>query len=42
MALVRDRGLPPVPVATRPLADVNAAMAALRGGKVVGRVVLTP
>jgi len=40
--LVRRTGLPPVPVATRPLADVNAAMAELRAGKVVGRVVLLP
>jgi alcohol dehydrogenase, propanol-preferring len=40
--LVRRTGVPPVPVATRPLADVNAALADLRAGKVVGRVVLTP
>lgn len=40
--LVRRTGLPPVPVATRPLAEVNAALADLRAGKVVGRVVLTP
>jgi alcohol dehydrogenase, propanol-preferring len=40
--LVRRKGLPPIPVATRPLADVNAALADLRAGKVVGRVVLTP
>jgi alcohol dehydrogenase, propanol-preferring len=42
MDLVRRKGLPPVPVATRPLTDVNAALADLRAGKVVGRVVLTP
>ena len=35
-------GLPPVPVATRPLDDVNAVLNDLRAGKVVGRVVLTP
>ena len=40
--LVRRTGLPPVPVATRPLDDVNAVMDDLRAGKIVGRVVLTP
>jgi propanol-preferring alcohol dehydrogenase len=40
--LVRRTGLPPVPIATRPLAEVNAALEDLRAGKVVGRVVLTP
>jgi D-arabinose 1-dehydrogenase-like Zn-dependent alcohol dehydrogenase len=40
--LVRRTGLPPVPVATRPLEDVNAVMDQLRAGKVIGRVVLTP
>jgi D-arabinose 1-dehydrogenase-like Zn-dependent alcohol dehydrogenase len=40
--LVKRTGLPGVPVATRPLKDVNAAMNQLRAGKVVGRVVLTP
>ena len=40
--LVRRTGLPPVPVATRPLDDVNAVMSELRAGKIVGRVVLTP
>jgi propanol-preferring alcohol dehydrogenase len=40
--LVRRTGLPPVPVATRPLDDVNAVLNELRAGKVVGRVVLTP
>jgi D-arabinose 1-dehydrogenase-like Zn-dependent alcohol dehydrogenase len=42
MELVRRTGLPPVPVATRPLDDVNAVMNDLRAGKIVGRVVLTP
>jgi D-arabinose 1-dehydrogenase-like Zn-dependent alcohol dehydrogenase len=42
MELVRAKGLPDVPVATRPLDDVNAVMDQLRAGKVVGRVVLTP
>jgi D-arabinose 1-dehydrogenase-like Zn-dependent alcohol dehydrogenase len=40
--LVRRKGLPPVPIATRPLAEVNAALGDLRLGKVIGRVVLTP
>ncbi len=42
MELVRRTGLPPVPVSTRPLDQVNAAMDDLRAGKIVGRVVLTP
>jgi D-arabinose 1-dehydrogenase-like Zn-dependent alcohol dehydrogenase len=42
MELVRRTGLPDVPVTTRPLDDVNAAMDQLRAGKIVGRVVLTP
>ena len=42
MELVRRKGLPDVPVSTRPLEDVNAVHAELRAGKVVGRVVLTP
>jgi len=40
--LVKRTGPPGVPVATRPLEDVNAVLAQLRAGKVVGRVVLTP
>jgi D-arabinose 1-dehydrogenase-like Zn-dependent alcohol dehydrogenase len=40
--LVRRTGLPPVPVATRRLDEVNAVMDQLRAGKVVGRVVLAP
>ena len=42
MELVRRTGLPPVPVATRPLGEVNAVMEQLRAGRVTGRVVLTP
>ncbi len=42
MELVRRKGLPEVPVTTRPLDEVNAAHADLRAGKIVGRVVLTP
>jgi propanol-preferring alcohol dehydrogenase len=40
--LVKRTGVPPVPIRTRPLEDVNAALNDLRAGKVVGRVVLTP
>ena len=42
MELVRRTGLPDVPVATRPLDDVNAVHDELRAGKIVGRVVLVP
>ena len=40
--LVHRTGLPAVPLATRPLSEVNAALNDLRAGKVVGRVVVTP
>lgn len=40
--LVKRTGLPPVPVATRPLDDVNDVLSDLRAGKIIGRVVLTP
>jgi propanol-preferring alcohol dehydrogenase len=42
MALVRRTGLPDVPVATKPLDQVNAVMHDLRAGKIIGRVVLKP
>ncbi|MFL6797618.1 MAG: alcohol dehydrogenase [Xanthobacteraceae bacterium] len=42
MQLVRRTGLPQLPVTTRPLAEVNTALADLRAGKVLGRVVLMP
>jgi D-arabinose 1-dehydrogenase-like Zn-dependent alcohol dehydrogenase len=42
MDLVRRSGPPQVPVATKPLKEVNAVMDDLRAGKVIGRVVLTP
>lgn len=42
LELVNRKGAPDVPVATRPLADVNAALNDLRAGKVIGRVVMTP
>ncbi|MFN4090478.1 MAG: alcohol dehydrogenase [Alphaproteobacteria bacterium] len=42
MALVRAGKVPPIPVRTRPLAQVNATLDDLRGGRIVGRVVLQP
>ncbi|MEP7032322.1 MAG: zinc-binding dehydrogenase, partial [Pseudolabrys sp.] len=42
LALVRAKGLPPVPLKTRPLDDVAAVLDELRAGKVIGRIVLTP
>jgi D-arabinose 1-dehydrogenase-like Zn-dependent alcohol dehydrogenase len=42
MELVRRTGSPQVPVATKPLDEVNAVMHDLRAGKIIGRVVLTP
>ncbi|HXP29762.1 MAG TPA: alcohol dehydrogenase [Stellaceae bacterium] len=40
--LVRRKGAPDLPVATRPLAAVNDALNELKAGKVIGRVVLMP
>jgi D-arabinose 1-dehydrogenase-like Zn-dependent alcohol dehydrogenase len=40
--LVRRKGVPELPVATRPLAAVNDALNDLKNGKVVGRLVLMP
>ena len=40
LALVNRKGLPPVPITTRPLDEVSAALADLHAGRVVGRVVL--
>lgn len=40
--LVNRKGAPDVPVATRPLDQVNAALNDLRDGKIIGRVVMTP
>jgi alcohol dehydrogenase/propanol-preferring alcohol dehydrogenase len=42
MALARQGGLPALPVNTRPLADVNQALQALRSGHIRGRTVLQP
>jgi D-arabinose 1-dehydrogenase-like Zn-dependent alcohol dehydrogenase len=40
--LVKRTGAPDVPVKTRPLGEVNAALNDLRDGKIIGRVVITP
>ena len=40
--LVKRTGMPPVPIRTRRLEDVNDTLNDLRAGKIVGRVVLTP
>jgi D-arabinose 1-dehydrogenase-like Zn-dependent alcohol dehydrogenase len=42
LELVNRTGMPQVPIRTRPLDEVSAALGDLRAGKVVGRVVLTP
>ena len=42
LELVKRSGMPSVPIRTRRLDEVNAALNDLRAGKVVGRVVLTP
>jgi alcohol dehydrogenase/propanol-preferring alcohol dehydrogenase len=42
VALARGGGLPPLPVHERPLDTVNAALADLKAGRVVGRAVLRP
>jgi D-arabinose 1-dehydrogenase-like Zn-dependent alcohol dehydrogenase len=40
--LVRRTGIPEIPITTRPLAEANEALDALRSGKLLGRTVLTP
>jgi D-arabinose 1-dehydrogenase-like Zn-dependent alcohol dehydrogenase len=42
MALARRGTLPALPTTTRPLAEADAALAALRAGRVLGRTVLVP
>jgi alcohol dehydrogenase/propanol-preferring alcohol dehydrogenase len=42
VALARRAGVQPIPIATRPLAQVTEALGDLKAGKVVGRVVLRP
>jgi alcohol dehydrogenase/propanol-preferring alcohol dehydrogenase len=40
LTLARDGRLPPIPIAHRPLREVNAALDDLKAGRVTGRVVL--
>ncbi|MBU6443551.1 MAG: alcohol dehydrogenase [Alphaproteobacteria bacterium] len=42
MALVRDGKIDPIPVQMRPLDQASQALDDLRGGRITGRVVLTP
>lgn len=40
--LVQTKGMPKMPLDKRPLSEANEALADLRAGKVMGRVVLVP
>ena len=42
VAMVQATGMPKIPLDRRPLQEANAALADLRHGKVIGRVVLVP
>ena len=42
LELVRNTGLPAVPVSSRPLEEADAVLAELKAGKLVGRAVLAP
>jgi alcohol dehydrogenase len=42
MALARAGKVPPVPITERPLSAAQAALDDLRGGRIIGRVVLVP
>ncbi|MDR5781245.1 alcohol dehydrogenase [Caballeronia sp. LZ065] len=42
LELVRARGMPALPVARRPLPEVNLVLDAMRRGEVIGRTVLVP
>ena len=42
VALAKKRKLKPTPLATRPIAEVNAILDDLKAGRVLGRVVLAP
>ena len=42
MVLVKDGKVPPIPIQTRPLEDVNSALDDLTAGNVLGRVVVKP
>ena len=40
--LVREKGIAPIPVTTRPLSQADASLKDLQQGKLVGRAVLVP
>jgi D-arabinose 1-dehydrogenase-like Zn-dependent alcohol dehydrogenase len=42
VALVKEKGMPQIPLDVRPLNEINAALGDLQKGRVIGRVVLTP
>ena len=42
VALVRERGVPPIPFETRPLSEATRSLEDLKAGRVMGRVVLVP
>ena len=42
MALVKSGKVPPIPVKTRPLGEINQVLDDLRAGKVLGRIVVQP
>lgn len=42
LELVRCKGMPSLPITTRPLSEVNRTMGELKAGKLIGRAVLTP
>ncbi len=42
MALVKAGKVPPIPIATRPLSQINEVLGELRAGKVLGRIVVKP
>ena len=42
MTLVKAGKVPPIPVASRPLNQINQVLNELRGGKVLGRIVVKP
>lgn len=42
MALVKAGKVPPIPVKTRPLGEINQVLDELRAGKVLGRIVVKP
>jgi D-arabinose 1-dehydrogenase-like Zn-dependent alcohol dehydrogenase len=42
IGLARQGRVEPIPIAVRPMDEVNGAIDALRSGKVIGRLVLRP